>query len=100
MQRRSTMSGRDLIEAQLEAAAGIAAWNPVVTGELIAIADEGQTPLVVFAGQTGTAAVRARSVVDLHGAHIGRRVVLMFENADPAQPIVMGVLRGAQGWPL
>jgi hypothetical protein len=94
------MSGRDLIDAQLEATAGIAAWNPVVTGELIAIADEGQTPLVVFAGQTGTAAVRARSVVDLHGAHIGRRVVLMFENADPAQPIVMGVLRGAQGWPL
>ncbi|AGU47744.1 hypothetical protein VAPA_1c06140 [Variovorax paradoxus B4] len=94
------MSGRDLIDAQLEAAAAIAAWNPVVTGELIAITDEGQTPLVVFTGQVGTAAVRARSVVDLHGAHIGRHVVLMFEDADPSRPIVMGVLRGAQGWPL
>jgi len=94
------MSGRDLIDAQLEAAAAIVPWNSVVTGELIAIADEGQTPLVTFAGQIGTAAVRARSVIDLHGAHIGRRVVLMFEEADPARPIVMGVLRGAQGWPL
>jgi hypothetical protein len=94
------MSGRDLIEAQLEAAAGIAPWNCVVTGELIAIADEGQSPLVTFAGQIGTAAVRARSVIDLHGAHIGKSVVLMFEAADPARPIVMGVLRGAHGWPL
>ena len=94
------MSGRDLIESQLEAAPAIASWNAVVTGELIAIADEGQTPLVVFTGQVGSAAVRARSVVDLHGVHIGQRVVLMFEEADRARPIVMGVLRGVQGWPL
>jgi len=54
----------------------------------------------MLGGRPGTIAVRARSVVDLHGAHIGRQVVLMFENADPARPIVIGVLRGAQGWPL
>ncbi|HEX7868435.1 MAG TPA: DUF6484 domain-containing protein [Variovorax sp.] len=98
------MSGRDLIEAQLGAGmsepAGIAPWSPVATGELVAIADEGCTPLVMFEGQSGATAVRARSVMDLHGAHIGQRVVLMFENADPARPIVMGVLRGAQGWPM
>ena len=94
------MSGRDLIEAQLETTAAIVPWNSVVTGELIAITDEGQTPLVTFTGQIGAAAVRARSVVDLHGAHVGQRVVLMFEEADPARPIVMGVLRGAHGWPL
>jgi hypothetical protein len=102
------MSGRDLIEAQLaanathEPAAG--PWQGAAVGELVAIADEGATPLVVFAGQPGTAALRARSVVDLHGAHIGRAVVLMFEQADPARPIVMGVLRGGAGageagWP-
>ena len=94
------MSGRDLIEAQLETTAAIVPWNSVVTGELIAITDEGQTPLVTFTGQIGAAAVRARSVVDLHGAHVGQRVVLMFEEADPTRPIVMGVLRGAHGWPL
>ncbi|RUR71672.1 hypothetical protein EJP67_31965 [Variovorax guangxiensis] len=98
------MSGRDSIEQELrtemEEPAAIALWNSVTTAELVAIADEGQTLLVVLGGRPGTTAVRARSVVDLHGAHIGRQVVLMFENADPARPIVIGVLRGAHGWPL
>lgn len=94
------MSGRDLIEAQLQVATATMTWNAVATGELVAITDEGCTPLVVFPGQPGTAAVRARSVVDLHGAHIGRQVVLMFEAADPARPVVMGVLRSGEGSPL
>ena len=72
----------------------------VVTGELVALADAGRTPLVLFAGQHGGAAVRARTVVDLHGAHIGQPVVLMFEGGDAQSPIVMGVLRQAEGWPL
>ena len=71
----------------------------VVVGELVALADDGRTPLVTFPGQPGTAARRARSVVDLHGPHIGQPVVLMFEAADPTRPIVMGVLRQREGWP-
>lgn len=67
----------------------------VVIGELIAITDDGQTPLVRFPGQPGAAALRARNVVDLHGAHIGRQVVLSFEGGDAGLPIVMGVLRHA-----
>lgn len=67
----------------------------VVMGELIAITDDGETPLVRFPGQPGTAALRARSAVDLHGAHIGRQVVLSFEGGDAGLPIVMGVLRHA-----
>jgi hypothetical protein len=66
----------------------------VIVGELVAIADEGHTPLVCFEGQRGTAALCARSTVDLHGAHIGRSVTLVFEQGDPARPIVTGVLRG------
>lgn len=97
------MSGRDLIEAQLAANVTqetiMGPWHATIVGELVAVVDEGSTPLVVFAGQPGTAALRARSVVDLHGVHIGRAVVLMFDGADPAKPIVMGVLRGAAGWP-
>jgi hypothetical protein len=69
----------------------------VVRGELVAVTDEGRTPLVVYPGQTGTAAVRAGSVVDLHGAHIGRPVVLMFVDG---RPVIMGVLREGDGWPL
>jgi hypothetical protein len=67
----------------------------VVVGELIGITGDGHTPFVTFRDQVGTAAIAARSVVDLHGAHIGRQVVLVFEDADPARPIVMGVLHDA-----
>ena len=71
----------------------------VVVGELLALTDNGMTPLVRFPGQVGEDAIAARSSVDLHGPHIGHGVVLVFEQGDPARPIVMGVLRGATGWP-
>ncbi len=72
----------------------------VIVGELLALADNGSTPLVRFEGQVGDGALRARSTVDLHGPHIGQPVVLMFEGGDPCRPIVMGVVRQAAGWPL
>jgi hypothetical protein len=75
-------------------------FGSVVVGELLALTDDGSTPLVRVPGQQGGAAVPARSAVDLHGAHIGSALVLVFEQADPARPIVMGVLRGRIGWPL
>jgi hypothetical protein len=79
---------------------GFAAPAGAVVGELVALADEGCTPLVVYPGQPGTAALRARSVVDLHGPHIGRPVVLMFERGDATRPLVMGVVRQPGVWPL
>ena len=69
-------------------------------GTLIGMTDEGRAPLVVFRGQRGSAAVRARAVLDLHGEHISRDVVLMFEDGDPDQPIILGCLPRAEGWPL
>jgi hypothetical protein len=72
----------------------------VVIGELIAITDDGHTPLILYPGQTGNTTLRARSVVDLHGTHIGKSVVLSFENGDATKPIVMGVLRQAGDRPL
>ena len=72
----------------------------VVIGELIGLANEGRTPLVLYPSQPGTAALPARAVVDLHGAHVGKSVALMFEGGDPFSPIVMGVLREGDGWPL
>jgi hypothetical protein len=120
------MSARDLIDDKLTQAealpayAGASASNdmarllkarpakrqatvtvPSVTiGELLAIADDGKSPLVIYPGQPGTAALRARAVLDLHGAHIGQSVVLQFEGGDPTLPIVIGVLRQSEGWPL
>jgi len=79
------MSGRDRFES----------WTamPVQIGELVALMDDGVTPLVIDPAQPEAPARQARSVVDLHAAHIGRQVVLMFEGADATKPIVMGVLR-------
>ena len=71
----------------------------VVIGELLALGENGVTPLVRYTGQPGTGAIAARSSVDLQGPHIGASVVLMFEQGDPRRPVVIGVLRGASGWP-
>ncbi|MDQ3059971.1 MAG: DUF6484 domain-containing protein [Pseudomonadota bacterium] len=117
------MSERDLTEAQAQATSPVppasvselwavlarrreAAPPPtappggVVIGELIAITHAGRTPLVLYPGQPGTAAVLARSALDLQGSHIGRQVILMFEAGDAARPIVMGLLQAGEGWPL
>ena len=74
--------------------------NGVVTGTVIGFKDEGQTPLVLYPGQPGNAAIGAASTVDLHGTHIGRQAALMFENGDPLRPVIMGLLRTPQAWPL
>ncbi|MCW7541895.1 DUF6484 domain-containing protein [Aquabacterium sp. A7-Y] len=71
-----------------------------VVGELLALAESGRYPLVVYPGQPGAAALRARTVVDLHGAHVGKQVLLVFEAGDPSRPIVTGVMRESDGWPL
>lgn len=89
-----------LLEARPVSVLPPAAFTNVVIGELIAMTDEGRTPLVLFPNQPGTAALKARTVIDLHGPHIGSKVVLMFERGDPTKPIVMGLLREGEGWPL
>lgn len=70
-----------------------------VIGELLALA-EGAIPLVRHPLQASPTALRARSTVDLHGAHIGRSVLLVFEQGDAERPVVVGVLRDEAGWPL
>lgn len=87
-----------LLRAPVSSAASAQALPTVVLGELLALVENLQ-PLVRFPGR-GATAVPARSTVDLHAAHIGARVVLMFEDGDATRPIVTGVLREGTGWPL
>src|SRR6185295_5697721 len=66
----------------------------VVVGTLVGFANDGATPLVTYRQQPGTAALPARATVDLHGIHIGKEAVLMFDEGDPHRPIIVGCLRG------
>lgn len=88
------------VRAESQTPAPLVSNAGIVIGELLAITDDGTTPLVIFPGQSGTSALRAKTVVDLHGAHIGKCVALMFESGNPQRPIVIGVLRGSTGWSL
>ena len=100
----SAVDGTELLDSAIAETSVPETEAPLITGvligELIAMKDDGRTPLVLYPGQVGTAALAARSVVDLHGAHIGSSVVLMFESGDPGRPVVMGVLREADSWSL
>ncbi len=92
IEREVTQASRTALPASMQ--------TGIIVGELIGMTDEGRTPLVCYPGQPGTAAIQARSTIDLHGRHVGQQVVLMFEANDPAKPIIMGILQNGEGWPL
>lgn len=71
-------------------------FKNIIIGELIGLSINARLPLVTFPGQPGTSALQARSVVDLKDRQIGQAIVLMFENADPYKPIIMGVINEAE----
>jgi len=64
----------------------------VLVGTLVGFSADG-APLVTYSGQPGSLAVPAQSTLDLHGAHIGRSAVLMFDQGDPDRPIIMGCIQ-------
>jgi hypothetical protein len=69
-------------------------------GTLVGLTHDGCTPLVMYSGQPDSAALPARATLDLYGAHIGREVVLMFEDGEPRRRIVMACLTQKPAWPL
>jgi len=91
---------RPLVESRPIATPESTSAPGVAIGELIGMMHDGRTPLVLYPQQPGSAALAARTVIDLHGAHIGKSVVLTFEDGDPFRPIIVGVLREGDGWPL
>ncbi len=69
------------------------AFGGILIGELLEGTDGSDAPCVRFPGQGAAAPIPARATVDLAAARAGQRVVLVFENADPAKPIIIGVVR-------
>ena len=72
--------------------------DSVLVGTLVAFR-EVYEPLVIYPGQSGTAAITARTTIDLQAEHIGAEVVLTFESGDPWKPIVIGRIRKPSAWP-
>jgi len=74
----------------LEPAAGA-----VTQGTLVALLPSEEAALVIYPGQPGAAALRARATVDLRPDQVGAAVALLFENGDPTRPIVVGSFKRA-----
>ena len=81
------MSGRQAFET----------WDclPVHIGELVALSNDGRTPLVIDPARPEARARRAHTVVDLHAGHIGQKVVLLSGGVGITEPVILGVLRDA-----
>jgi len=67
----------------------------VTRGVLASLSGEGE-PLVDFVFNAVGAPIPASSAVPVTSDDVGREAVLMFEDADPARPILMGFIEDAR----
>jgi hypothetical protein len=69
--------------------------NVVTRGVLAGISEEGD-PLVDFVRNALGDPIPASSTISVTPVDIGREAVLMFEDADPARPILVGLIEDAR----
>ncbi|MBU6437403.1 MAG: hypothetical protein KGQ77_07745 [Betaproteobacteria bacterium] len=71
----------------------------VFIGELIGFRDT-VTPLVRYDAPVRGLAIPARTTVDVRSEHVGHAVLLVFEAGHSDRPIITGVIRQPDAWPL
>ncbi len=71
---------------------GDARLPSLIVGRIAALQESGR-PLVDFPGNTSGKLVPAQSLVALTTKDAGREIALMFENGDPAVPIIVGLFQ-------
>jgi hypothetical protein len=64
----------------------------VVIGVLSSLNTEGH-PLVIFPGNPSESPVVARTVAACKNSDVGREVALLFEDGDPAKPLLVGLIQ-------
>jgi len=70
----------------------------VLVGRVVAIRNSHE-PLVDFPSNTSGELVPARSLVPVTDVKIGHEAALVFEDGDPARPIIVGLIQAAQSGP-
>lgn len=91
---------RPLMQGAVERPATTDDVPGLVIGRLLALVEQGRIALVTYEGQASNGALRALSIVDLRGAHVGREVLLGFERRDASRPVVLGVVQGQPALPI
>jgi hypothetical protein len=77
---------------------GAITTTAMALGELLALVDDGITPLIRLANQPQGRATIASSIVELHGRLIGSKLLIGFIENDRDSPVVLGVLTGHANW--
>jgi len=67
-----------------------AARDGIFIGTITRIDPDGGV-FILFDG--GAAAVPARAIVDLRSDHVGKQAAVSFADADPTQPLILGIVR-------
>jgi uncharacterized protein DUF6484 len=70
----------------------------VLVGRVVAIRNSNE-PLVDFPSNTSGELVPARSLIPVTDFKTGHEVALVFEDGDPARPIIVGLIQVAQSSP-
>ena len=97
-------SGSDVLLEPLERSDSdrqpLAHFNPerkilgVQVGHLVNLQARTGCPMVDYPGNITNKPLAAITTVAVTKDHIGKQVVLMFENGDPERPVVLGMVKG------